>query len=48
MTGAFLTGTEEVLPLLGYWRFVNGTFYRLAATPAGEGGRHRPPPDKRR
>jgi hypothetical protein len=36
MTGAFLADTKEVLPLLGYWRCVNGTFYRLSATPAGD------------
>jgi hypothetical protein len=36
MTGAFLAGTEESLPLLGYWRCVNGTFYSISATPAGD------------
>jgi hypothetical protein len=36
MTGAFLTGTEEAPPFLGYWRFMNGTFHRLSATPAGD------------
>ncbi|HNS22420.1 MAG TPA: hypothetical protein PKH24_18080 [Sedimentisphaerales bacterium] len=36
MTGAFLSGVEESLPLLGYWRCVNGTFYSLSATPCGD------------
>ncbi|MBN1362784.1 MAG: hypothetical protein JW993_19455 [Sedimentisphaerales bacterium] len=36
MTGTFLNGTTESLPLAGYWRSVKGTFYRLSATPAGD------------
>ncbi len=35
MTGAFLAGTDGLLPALGSWRCVNGTFYRLSATPSG-------------
>ncbi|MBP7052528.1 MAG: hypothetical protein KBE65_16060 [Phycisphaerae bacterium] len=36
MMGAFLSGMDESLPLLGYWRFANGTFYSLSATPSGD------------
>jgi hypothetical protein len=36
MTGVFLTGKEELLPFLAYWRCVNGTFYKLLPTPAGD------------
>jgi hypothetical protein len=35
MTGALLAGSDGMLPVLGYWRCVNGTFYRLSATPSG-------------
>ncbi len=36
MTCAFLSGMDESLPFIGYWRCVDGTFYRLLATPAGD------------
>ncbi len=36
MTGVFLIGKNELLPFLGYWRCVNGTFYRLLPTPGGD------------
>lgn len=36
MTAAFLTGVEDVLPFLGCWRCVDGTFYSLSATRGGD------------
>jgi len=36
MTGAFLPGHEVLLPLVGNWHVIDGTFYRLLATPAGD------------
>jgi hypothetical protein len=36
MTGAFLTGRNEPLPYLAHWPSVNGTFYKLLPTPAGD------------
>jgi hypothetical protein len=36
MTGVFLTGKTELLPFLACWPHVDGTFYRLSPTPAGD------------
>jgi hypothetical protein len=36
MTGAFLVGKDNSLPVIAYWRHVDGTFYRLSPTPAGD------------
>ncbi len=36
MTGVFLNGTRESLPVAACWRRVDGTFYSLLVTPAGD------------
>lgn len=36
MTGVFLTGKDDLLPVLGFWHRIDGTFHRLSATPAGD------------
>jgi len=36
MTGAFVVGRDDLLPTVGYWPNVDGTFYRLCPTPAGD------------
>jgi len=36
MTGVFLPGQNDPPPFVGYWRKVNGTFCKLAPSPAGD------------
>jgi hypothetical protein len=36
MTAVFLTGRNDSVPFLGYWRKVNGTFCKLSPSPAGD------------
>lgn len=36
MTSVFLTGQNESVPFVGYWRKVNGAFCKLSPSPAGD------------